>query len=127
MSQRQPTPLLSENSTVLIETDDLILHLDLNQLLYAKVCNSSSLELTGKHHHFKVNHNKQEVIQLLIAAGFIRINTSHYVNPTHISEYQLAEQKIVFINNNSLSVKHSFSKSLINYLNSLNNILLTNK
>jgi len=123
----QPTPLLSENSTVLIETEDLILHLDLNQLLYAKVSNSFSLELTGKHHHFNVNHNRNQVIQLLIAAGFIRINSSYYINPAFISEYKLKEQCVEFTNGISLPILNAFSQNLLNYLKTIDNKLLTNK
>lgn len=123
----QPIHLPPENSKVILETNELILHLDLNQVLYTKVVSSSSLELTGKHHLLNINDNKKQVIQLLTSAGFIRINTAYYINPAFISEYKLKEQCVEFTNGISLPILNAFSQNLLNYLKTIDNKLLTNK
>lgn len=111
--------VLGKVEYVLIETEDFIFPIRIEHVLYAEINNQHCIQIYGLETNYHVTDRQNNLIILLEKAGFIAIQQNLYVNPKHISEYQITEQLVELISGKRLAIQPEFSHQLISYFSVL--------
>lgn len=97
---------------VLFETNELILSVRQDQIYYAEIIGNDCIQISGQSINCFISNENKSVVIILLKAGFMRINTSYYINPRQISEYYFKEKRIVLNNGTRLKIGRNYMKYL---------------
>jgi hypothetical protein len=107
---------LPHNNRILIETDDLILTLNLDQIYFVQLVTQQKIQISGHNFNYSLPiNNDDNIVSKIQNSGFICLNKSFYINPLQISEFNIKKLELKFTNGAKILISSNSSKKLLRY------------
>ena len=104
-----------ENNKVFIETEELILTVNQDQIYFVRLLNKQKVQILGHNFNYSVSYRNTNLVDKLQESGFIPIKNTLHINPQQILEYNIKSQQLRFSNGDTILISNNAGKILLRY------------